>query len=307
MQWNSKVKGYLLLCLAAFFVHVKLFTDFNLTSQSMTYYLDTGAGIDAPSVPSSIPTCVVNMHIPKVGGRTVGIFLTQVLMGGSALNFSKHRVYGSDKDKMWPKNNTDRIFVQGHFSTEIFRVHPELQECFAMTVLRQPVDRAISAFFYHNHRPSQLDYCLSSERKKRIRCRNYWQYSNDMTLRLAGPKEIHWKSSIVSKLTAPTVPRANESHLADAKRNLKKYFDVVCFLHDLPSCANQILETFQIDPSAAGIGLSMMTERKDNQYKTRTAPTELVQDDMRKFQEANHLDLELYNWALSTYSWHGMT
>jgi hypothetical protein len=32
----------------------------------------------------------------------------------------------------------------------------------------------------------------------------------------------------------------------------------------------------------------------------------LVQDDMRKFQEANHLDLELYNWALSTYSWHGM-
>jgi hypothetical protein len=297
MQKNLKVRGYLLLCLAAFFVHVKLFTD-----------LDTGAGKDAPSVPSSIPastpTCFVNFHIPKVGGRTVGTFLNQVLISGSALNFSKYRLYGFDTDTMWPKNNTNRIYVQGHFSTEIFRVHPELQECFAMTVLRQPVDRAISAFFYHNHQPSQLDYCLSSEVNKRTRCRNYWQYSNDMTLRLAGPKEVHWKSSVVGEHAGPLldpVLRANESHLADAKRNLKQYFDVVCFLHDLPSCANQILEAFHIDPSAAGIDLSMMTESIDSKYKTKKRPTELEQDDMRKFQEANHLDLELYNWALSTY------
>jgi hypothetical protein len=246
----------------------------------------------------------VNLHIPKVGGRTVEKFLNQVLMGGSALNFSRHGLYGVATDKMWPKNNTNGIFVQGHFSTDIFRVHPELQECFTMTVLRQPVDRAISAFLYHDHRPSQLDSCLSSEVKTRIRCRNYWQYSNDMTLRFAGPKEIHWKSSLVGKLTQRTrvpVPRANESHLADAKRNLKQYFDVVCFLHDLPSCANQILEAFQIDPSAAGIDLSMMTESKDTRFKTRKRPTELEQDDVRKFEEANHLDLELYNWAMALY------
>jgi hypothetical protein len=92
--------------------------------------------------------------------------------------------------------------------------------------------------------------------------------------------------------------------LADAKRNLKQYFDVVCFLYDLPSCANQILEAFQIDPSAAGIDLSMMTESKDTKFKTRSRPTKLEPDDMRKFQEANRLDLELYKWAMAL---HGMT
>lgn len=313
------------------------------TTTTMTSNIREKALTTPPDDEAGIPKCFVNLHIPKVGGRTVGRFLKQVFE--TELNFTRYGHYGFPSDEMWPSNDTDRIFVQGHFSTKIFQEFPELQKCFAMTVLRQPVDRAISAFFYHQHRPVQLDYCLSEELKKSIRCRNYWQYSNDMTLRLVGPWEMHWKSANVGSqakgnqkessgatknktdprsqsmgrknnnitLQRPSnakrerqnstlvgVPRMKKNDLVTAKQNMQRYFDVVCFLTDLPSCARQILTAFQVDPSK--VDLSIMTENKDNEYKTRKRPNHLEPDEMRKFQEANLLDMELYNWSLATFA-----
>jgi hypothetical protein len=119
-----------------------------------------------------------------------------------------------------------------------------------------------------------------------------------MTRYFAGPDDVPWKAYL------PPNASVNEAHLVDAKRKMKEYFDVVCFLHDLPSCANQILSAFQIDYTvAARIDLSGMTTNKNSAFKTRERPNKLDSDSLLKFQNTNQLDLDLYNWALSTYEY----
>eukprot|EP00980_Cylindrotheca_fusiformis_P013026 scaffold3254_cov98-Cylindrotheca_fusiformis.AAC.7 len=315
---------FLFRCLVLLAVFCSVLTQ--LDNEMIAIMTETAYGSQKKS---GIPTCFVNLHIPKVGGRTVGSFLKQVLLQ-SPLNFKLYRQYGSE-DLLW--HTTHKAYIQGHFTTRIFVEYPELQDCFTMTVLREPVDRAVSAFFFHRHRIEQIDYCLSKDDANLLLCRNYWQYSNDMTLRLAGPPDIPWqssalgKSAVVANETKPNnetpqqlkqrirrskiikrrdryatskVVTTNETHLVDAKTNLMQYFDLVCFLSDLPSCAEQVLATFRMDP--ADMDVSMMTLNKDNVHKTRTRPKRLPSDAFLKFQGANQLDLELYNWALSNFS-----
>mmetsp|Transcript_42654 Transcript_42654/g.103161 ORF Transcript_42654/g.103161 Transcript_42654/m.103161 type:complete len:450 (+) Transcript_42654:151-1500(+) len=386
-----------------------------------------------------VPKCLVNLHIPKVGGRTVGTFLQQVV---NLTGFEKYPLYGHPGEQALEdivqakrslinerlQNSTtttdnnqedatrshvfENFLVQGHFSARIFEIYPELKECLVMTVLRQPVDRAISAFFFHNHKRYQIDSCLSwknynqrdneattaaaaaaaangnrqleddeSSRaglviqrgnatilmsqqeddtamkraamgaKGRLvrarmdarknnhgggavqrRCKLFWQYSNDMTLRFAGLPELPWKTWEMSekgrkfrkdyrnqelerarlqkkKLSVSSIPRVNESHLARAKENMKNYMGLVCFLHDLPSCAERILQAFQLsattttddDENENKIDVSMMTTNKTTKFKTQSRPDQLEEEELQKFQEANRFDQALYDWALEEY------
>ncbi|CAJ1955918.1 unnamed protein product [Cylindrotheca closterium] len=389
-----------------------------------------------------VPKCLVNLHIPKVGGRTVGTFLQQVT---NVTGFERYPLYGHKGEQNWEdivqakrtrrihkkhddsadnndskdsttttttsNNNNeyyDSFFVQGHFTARIFDTYPELKECLIMTVLRQPVDRAISAFFFHNHRRYEIDKCLSSENydplrnstgddagdanrhhqeeeeppgmviqrgnattilmsstmtsqkddlevgaKSRLalarmnaqklrnsnrrsgggnqRCKLFWQYSNDMTLRFAGLPELPWKSWEMSErgrkwrkdknmhqafekarlqnlFSVSSIPQANETHLERAKANMKNYVSLVCFLHDLPSCAKRILQAFQLDvgndSSSEIIDLSIMSANRTltTKFKTKSRPDQLEEKELQKFQEANRFDQALYDWALEQYS-----
>lgn len=344
------------------------------------------------------PKCLVNLHIPKVGGRTVGNFLHEVanitgferytlyghqgeqdlgdvLSGKRAGNNSASSADDQDSNTMIHQDYHQNIMVQGHFTTRIFAVYPQLEECLIMTVLRQPVDRVISAFFFHNHRRPDIVKCLSPENynpsngtenatldnsaepelsspgliiqrgnstslvsdttidprrakqqlararmrkggNNRSRCKLFWQYMNDVTLRFAGLPELPWKSWEMSgssprknlhrgvKRVAPfpvsSIPRMNETHLAEAKDNMKKYLGLVCFLHDLPSCAERILQAFQLDSSE--VDDSIMNTNKTTRFKTKSRPDKLKENELEMFRGANQLDQELYDWALEMYS-----
>jgi hypothetical protein len=209
---------------------------------------------------------------------------------------------------------TDKAMVAGHFTSRIFQVNPALQDCFKITVLREPVDRAISAFFFHQHQFKEVDKCLGntnatplveSKFKKylRLRCRNYWQYQNDMTARLAGFSELPWKSYRTNRKLPNGPPPVNMSHQIEAKRNLKELFDLVCFLDDLPSCAQKVLSTFQlVGAASADIDVSAMTTNRSSVFKTNARPSNVSDEITNKFLNANQLDLVLYRWAWSEFS-----
>lgn len=393
---------------------------------------ETTRGDTAKPVPR-VPKCLVNLHIPKVGGRTVGTFLQQV---ANLTGFERYPLYGHKGEEAWEdivqakrsrsknkpssdqsKDNDqdttssshnddyyENFLVQGHFSARIFEMYPELKECLIMTVLRQPVERAISAFFFHNHGRNEIDKCLSPEnfkppkntadvidrnpgdeghpgiviqrgnatilmsrpqinqtsrpdddslnnqtgdlatgakfilararidaRKKNLvgatqRCKLFWQYSNDMTLRFAGLPELPWKSWEMSEkgrkfrrdkvqhqqayeqtrrkstFSIASIPQTNETHLARAKDNIQNYMGLVCFLHDLPSCAERILAAFQLRSASETIDLSIMSTNKTTKYKTKSRPDELDLKELHKFRKANRFDQALYDWALQEYS-----
>mmetsp|Transcript_38679 Transcript_38679/g.81333 ORF Transcript_38679/g.81333 Transcript_38679/m.81333 type:complete len:320 (+) Transcript_38679:390-1349(+) len=258
----------------------------------------------------TLPKCMVFLHIPKTGGRTVNFFLENL-----ADRFMKFKRQGTSAKPSL--NITDlevnQTYTMGHFTTLLFEKQPSFRDCFKMTVLREPVDRAISAFFFHNHVSEEIGQCLNAggnndtnitATKEGVEgCKFQWQYSNDMTRRLAGFPDTEWNICRENKYWAA---RPNRTHLDHAKENLQKYFDAVCFLHELPLCVDKVLEAFRLDrmdirlkSARLKLSLSRMTTNSNSKTKTKSRPYSLDDEAMEKFRNVNEHDIELYNWALS--------
>lgn len=91
-------------------------------------------------------------------------------------------------------------------------------------------------------------------------------------------------------------------HLARAKENLNKYFDAICFLDNLPSCADMVHKAFYSNQTVSGsLDATMMNVSKKNKFATRTRPNKLDDETMERFKSLNELDIELYNWALLNF------
>lgn len=77
-------------------------------------------------------------------------------------------------------------------------------------------------------------------------------------------------------------------------------FDLVCFLDDLPSCAEKIMKVFHLNETIRNsLNLRIMKKNDVSKFKTKRKPTEIDYNTMDKFRSLNELDTELYNWALS--------
>ncbi len=87
---------------------------------------------------------LIFLHIPKTGGRSLQSILLR--------KYSRHEVLLNAHEesidwRSWPDERKRGIrYMQGHF---IFGAHQDLpQECSYVTMLREPIDRVISLFYY---------------------------------------------------------------------------------------------------------------------------------------------------------------
>jgi hypothetical protein len=296
--------GVILLVLPSIMVSFNLQTPYE---PALTHF-------DLPSVSANItvaanmsrtlaPTCLVFLHLPKCGGRSLEQFLDSVAL--STMGFKEQRTYvwgNLNKNLKVGDLQIDNTFTLGHFTPLLFQEQPKFRDCFKLTLLREPVDRAISAFFFHGKTSYQIDSCLQSPLTTR-RCTYHWQYSNDMTRQLSGSRDRKWNAYFEPPIG---VPPPNRTHLESAKRNLISDFDLVCFMDDLPSCANGVLDAFHLSRHKANAnlteGLSHMTATvKDPFFITKTRPKRLDNATMNKFVTANELDSELYHWAVDHF------
>lgn len=268
------------------------------TAADVTYANATVDGLSAGNITTarsrqheSIPQCLLFLHIPKVGGRTVAEFLSSIAISANLLQY---KLYNGSPFLLIPELlQPNHTFIAGHFTTRLFELNPAMEQCYTLTVLRDPVDRAISAFFYHGRQyPEDVDPCLNlNGTYPEKSCEHQKQYSNGMIQQLSG---------------IPSPKRKNfRTLLEHSKTNLGKYFDAVCFLDELPSCMERVMKAFGIGPLVQqefGMKISTLSLNKENKYRTESRPEELDNDTMTKFRDANQLDQELYDFAMSQHT-----
>jgi hypothetical protein len=177
-------------------------------------------------------------------------------------------------------------------------------------------------FFYHEHvYPGEIQSCLNphnntlptqtlnrqlAKRHRQARyqgsnrgkCRFNWQYSNDQTRRFAGLPDTKWNAYLENKYHSSP---SNHTHLDHAKEQLVKNFDIVCFLEDLTSCVQRLLEAFHLNQNATFVDETLsMVDKTNNMFMTKSRPADKLNDmTMDLFREVNNLDLELYDWAVA--------
>lgn len=237
------------------------------------------------------PNCLIFMHIPKSGGSSLKVLLENITR---TERYSLEGVYSKTVRSPHPLkvNNT---FIMGHFTTAIFQLRPEFLKCYKVTIIREPIERAISAFFFHGHQTHEVDYCLGREGINK--CKLNWQYKNDLTRYIAGSPKTKWNTYL--EYTYNSYPM-NETHVSISKEHLKKYFDLVCFTTDLKSCARNITSTFQVNTENPSINLSFYDDRKKGVHFNKEKPR-LNQTLFDTFRIANSIDSELYKWAALQY------
>ncbi len=131
------------------------------------------------------------------------------------------------------------------------------------------------------------------------RCKFNWQYSNDMTRRLAGMAQVKWILYHENRYHSAVPTRED---LDRAKHHLLNTFDAVCFLEYLPLCMDRIRRVFHVDEKSISQNATEgMKTNKENKFRTKTRPGELDDITTERFRLLNELDLELYHWALSQF------
>lgn len=163
------------------------------------------------------------------------------------------------------------------------------QQCLTVTILREPIDRVISAFYFHKHDTSEWNDCLLP--KSTPDCKFGAQYQNDV-VRLFSNHHATWNSYDYEKYTAAPVTRqslhAAQQFLVDT--------DLVCFLTDLPACLENMKRLLPAD-NVDAVTTDTLSVRNVN----RKRPARVSNATMNAVRAANQLDVELYAWAVATF------
>jgi Sulfotransferase family len=230
------------------------------------------------------PDCLVVFHIPKTGGTSLGNFLWRA---EQHLGWTYHTWYhhASTHENQPPiLRSAHHTIHAGHY-THQFLPLTHTEHCYKVTILRKPVDRVISAFYYYRHNTSEWEQCLLHPHTDYWNgCNNSYHYHNDMVRLLSGHTET-WDSYEVAKY-ARLVP--NESSL-QASQDFLKSLELVCFLHNLKACFQTLSEVFNVPIKA-----DTTPRRNVNDKRTEHKVTSSI---VQRIQEENALDIRLYKWA----------
>ena len=221
----------------------------------------------APSQP-----LVVFQHLPKTAGSTLrGIIHRQY--GSSRILPLYASSFGEELAAI-PPSQMDRLgAVMGHF---YFGAHTFLSKPYIyITMLRDPVDRVISRYYFARRSP--LDDLYDSVRGMSLREFAETWVDNDQTRLLAG------KYGALSSETC-----SYDELLSVAKENLAKHFAVVGITEEFD---RSLILMKRI------LGWRNPFYMRRNVTRARPRKGEISQETLHSIEANNKLDLELYRYA----------
>ncbi len=215
---------------------------------------------------------LIFLHIPKTAGTTLNRIIDRQYSPFAIFTINPYRIKASvERLKRFPEKRSRRLrVVRGHLSYGIHEFLP--QKATYITILRDPVARVLSAYYFVLRRPLHpLHRKLKRERLRVEDCLRLFPHFQNLQCRLiAGVQDT----------------RPSDERLLDiAKENLTKSFSVVGICERFEESLILISETF-------GWELPFY----ENQRVAKSHP--LVERQLEDLiREHNRLDDELYEFA----------
>ncbi|WP_404324288.1 sulfotransferase family protein [Cytobacillus firmus] len=211
---------------------------------------------------------LIFMHIPKTAGMTLKRIIKRQYPDDRILKDITDGKIQEFKEKM---EEQDFSFVFGHLS---FGLHLHTTKpCTYITMLREPIDRVISMYYYvlgkENHPLHNIVKELSFE--EFLDHPDLKNHTNNMQT-----KRVLGKNTLIT------------SDLEQAKLNLLNHFSVI-----------GITEMFDdsIKLMKKKLNWNDISYVRKNQTKKRLSRDQIDQRLIEKITEYNKLDIQLYNWA----------
>ena len=226
-------------------------------------------------LPATHPRKILFDHLPKCGGTTLNAYLDQ--------HYPKRKIFSTDGSnptksvrlfKDLPKQQRHGYsLVKGHFAKALFDyVDPE---CLKVTVLRDPVERIISHYYYARRTPNH--YLYSIIHNSEMSLEDYANSSDELR---------NWYTAHFSGLPVDVAEEKPEESMAKAADILLTHYDIIGFLDKFPLFIDNLRKQ-------ANLGYEYNNYRA-NVTQNRPNIESIPQSTIEKIEQLNYLDIALY-------------
>ena len=260
--------------------------------------------VDSVARPTA-PDILIHMHIPKTGGTSLNSMLQHAFPSDEVADTMviDDRLYNGlgvasydlcvQRLTSYSAVDLRRIrYVTGHLCFGVHRIFNRPAKYF--TVIRNPVDRVISDFFF---RIQENEAYLKDG--KPLSFEEYVEAQQDVFLRDYQVRVISGSAELEAARCPPGMqtpgPQVTSAHLEQAKRNIEEHFLTAAPLENILELALLIRKVYRWPMRR------MLTE-----YKARTRQRPRMHDvsprTLKTIEECNANDIALYHWASERFA-----
>lgn len=224
---------------------------------------------------------LIFMHIPKTAGITLRYIISNQFNPEEVINTYKHETgFETIEEKVRTEN------IKCILSHHPFGIHKLVNKPFTyVTMLRDPVDRVISAYYYLHKNPYTIE-----EFKKKIDRASLMEFITQYD------KDFQYFVNNMQTRIASGEYDPKMADLKKAKENLKDYFSVVGITEKFDESIYLMKERF---------GWRNISYKKQNVSMVRPLKEDVPREIIRMIEEKNQLDIELYRCAKENFQKRG--
>jgi hypothetical protein len=216
-------------------------------------------------------------HLPKCGGSSLNKYLEAHYPRRKIFSLNTYALPSSLENfrKLSQKKRYGYDLVKGHMAHKLLdHVHPE---CIKVTVLREPVDRIVSHYYYAKGSPSH--YLYSHIHSNQMSLVDYANSNLSAELR-------NWYTVHYSGLTSQEAERNPRESIDKACETVLTRYNIIGFLDDFSFFADTLRKQANFRYA--------YTNTKINVSEGRPRVENLEASIIDKIKQINYLDIELY-------------
>lgn len=229
---------------------------------------------------------LVFLHIPKTAGTTLSQIIERQYHPRAIVNIcnSEQNLEQIDRLKSLSSSQQKKIkFIEGHTFLGWDELLP--QPCAYFTLLRNPIERFISNYYYILKNPNHSLHQSLREQQITLKdfasCSGEDNYQTRCLARTIGEKDLNINEA-----------ECNREMLDRAKRNLRENCAVVGIVEEFDRTLLLLKKTF---------GWNNVFYKVKNKNKQRPSKNAISQVTLSLIEEKNKLDLELYQYATEIF------